>query len=96
MRLLHWDGRRMLLRRGTGNEAPEVSVEALLAADGEAGPLSDDRRVWSLILQEHCVSPTRSLVGGSTSESSTGPRLQASLFNHRLIHSQLREIEHVP
>ena len=38
-----------MLRRNPGNEAPEVSVEALLAADGETDPLSDDKRVWALI-----------------------------------------------
>ena len=32
-----------------GNEAPEVSVETLLTADGEADPLSDDKRVRILI-----------------------------------------------
>jgi len=37
------------LKGNIGNEAPEVSVEVLLAADGEADPLFDDKRVWSLI-----------------------------------------------
>ena len=35
----------MLLIRNAGNEAPEVSVEAIFAADGEADPLPDDKRV---------------------------------------------------
>jgi len=45
VRLPHRHERRMLLKRTTGNEAPEVSVEALFATDGEADPLSDDQRV---------------------------------------------------
>lgn len=38
-----------MLKRTIGNEAPEVSVEALFAADGEADPPSDDKRVRTLI-----------------------------------------------
>jgi hypothetical protein len=49
VRLPYWHERRILLKKTIGNEAPEVSVEALFAADEEADPLSDDKRVRTLI-----------------------------------------------
>jgi allantoicase len=55
VRPLRRDKPRISLRRNIGNEAPEVSVEALFAADGEADPLPDDERVWILI-SEHVGS----------------------------------------
>jgi allantoicase len=51
----HFNGaplnRRTSAERNIGNEAPEVSVDALLAADGEIDPLPDDERVWILTLE---------------------------------------------
>lgn len=82
--------------RNVGNEAPEVSVEALFAADGEVDPLSDDKRVRSLTWMKRCTSLTCISVEGDTPKGSLGSELQTSLLNHCLIDSQLCEIEHVP
>lgn len=51
----HRDKRQTSLKRNIGNEAPEVSVEALFVAEGEADPLPDDDKVWILI-SEHVGS----------------------------------------
>jgi len=64
-----------MLKENAGNEAPEVSVETLFAADGEGDPLSNDKRVWSLISRKRRTSPTCILVDRDTLEDSLGPRL---------------------
>lgn len=51
-----------------GNEAPEASVEALFAADGEADPLPDDER-WTQLLTKVPLGPnSRHLFSIATSQ----------------------------
>ena len=79
-----------------GNEAPEISVEALLAADGETDPLSDDKRVGTPISRKCWAFPTRVSVDRDAPKGPLGTKLKTSILNHCLIGSQLCETEHVP
>ncbi|KAF9793362.1 allantoicase [Thelephora terrestris] len=58
-----------------GNEAPEVSVEALFAADGEADPLPDDER-WAQVLTRVPLGPdSRHLFSIATSPTANYVKL---------------------